>query len=269
MNLHISQITEYYARAPIVFVDMFMNTMPKGSKDSGRFTAPNLAGLIIPLKGSAIFSLNGTPYTMSVDTIVHAGPSMKIDIEVLSDEEWQYAVIHYRISENQIDKYPIFNQHFSISTDGNRLLSDTTHELMKHYIIPNNLAKITCKGLFLRLIEIILESPKKVENENENLMAMAVRLLHEEYYKPITIQDLALQLGIERRRFAYLFERYTGLTPINYLTEIRIRRAKELLRSGISVAEVAEKVGYFDNFYFSRVFKKQIGMSPSEYKKIL
>jgi len=205
---------------------------------------------------------------MNTNTIVHAGPSMEIDIEVLHDEVWQYAVLHYQIAGNQKGMFPFFNQHFSISIDGNRMLSDMTHQLMKHYITPTNMARISCKGLFLKLIETILSSPSKIlENENENLMATAARFLHEEYFKPITIQDLALQLGIERRRFAYLFERYTGLTPIHYLTEIRIRRAKELLRSGNTVAEVAEKVGYIDNFYFSRVFKKKTGMSPTEFKK--
>ena len=265
----INQIKQYYAEAPVMFVDMFMNTMPQGSKDSERFTAPNVAGLIIPLKGSAIFSLNGTPYSMNTNTIVHAGPSMEIDIEVLHDEVWQYAVLHYQIAGNRKGMFPFFNQHFSISIDGNRMLSDMTHQLMKHYITPTNMARISCKGLFLKLLETILSSPSKIiENENENLMATAARFLHEEYFKPITIQDLALQLGIERRRFAYLFERDTGLTPIHYLTEIRIRRAKELLRSGNTVAEVAEKVGYIDNFYFSRVFKKQTGMSPTEFKKL-
>ncbi|WP_168193764.1 AraC family transcriptional regulator [Lysinibacillus sp. SGAir0095] len=268
MNLNINQITEYYARAPVMFVDMFMNSMPKGSKDSGRFTAPNLAGLIIPLKGSATFSLNGMPYFMSANTIVHAGPSMNIDIEVQSGDEWQYAVIHYQIAENHLGKYPYFNKHFSISVDTNGLLTELTHQLMKNYITPTNMAKLSCKGLFLQLVETILvSSSKKIDNVDQ--MDLAVRLIHEQYSRPITIQDLAMQLGIERRRFAYLFERYTGLTPIHYLTEIRIRRAKELLRSGITVAEVAEKVGYLDNFYFSRVFKKHTGLSPTMYKKLL
>lgn len=268
MNLHINQIIEYYAQAPVVFVDMFMHTMPKGGKDSGRNTAPNLAGIIIPLKGSATFSLNGMPYFMTADTIVHAGPSMEIDIEVQGDEVWQYAVIHYQLLEDHSDRYPYFNQHFSITINGNRLLLDLTHQLMKNYITPTNMARISCKRLFLKLVETILvSSSKKIENEDQ--MEVAVRYIHEQYSKPITIQDLAVQLGIERRRFAYLFERYTGLSPIQYLTEIRIRRAKELLRSGISVAEVAERVGYLDNFYFSRVFKKQTGMSPTEYKRIL
>jgi AraC-like DNA-binding protein len=57
-----------------------------------------------------------------------------------------------------------------------------------------------------------------------------------------------------------------GKSPIDYLTEYRINEACKLLRSGsLSIAEVAVSVGFFDQFYFSRVFKKSQGMPPSKY----
>ncbi|MEK9196754.1 helix-turn-helix transcriptional regulator [Ureibacillus sp. FSL E2-3493] len=265
MHYPIQFITEYYAQASIIFTDMFINSMPKGSRDRGRYTGANRAGIIIPLNGSAKFSLNGTPYYISAGTIVHAGPQMAIDIEVIGEDIWQYAVIHYQVLDDDVGKFPYFNQHFSLPIDDSVLLSDLTHQLMKNYIKPTNISQITCKQLFLKIVEAILLSSIK-KNDNGSLMDQAVRLLHDQYVEPITIQEIASQLGIERRRFAYLFERHTGLSPIQYLTEIRIRRAKVLLQSGYSVAEVAEKVGYVDHFYFSRVFKKQTGMSPSKFK---
>lgn len=265
MHYPIQLITEYYAQASVVFTDMFMNSMPKGSRDSGRYTGAKRAGIIIPLNGSAKFSLNSTPYYISAGMIVHAGPQMEIDIEVIGEEIWQYAVIHYQIQGDDISKFPYFNQHFSLTIDDSALLSELTHQLMQNYIKPTNISQITCKQLFLKLLETILISSTK-KSDNGNLMDKAVRLLHDQYVEPITIQEIASQLGIERRRFAYLFERHTGLSPIQYLTEIRIRRAKILLQSGYSVAEVSEKVGYIDHFYFSRVFKKQTGISPSKFK---
>jgi len=59
------------------------------------------------------------------------------------------------------------------------------------------------------------------------------------------------------------------MNPSKYITEYRIRRAKDLLEyGGIPVAEIAECVGYVDCFYFSRVFKKCTGLSPSAYRKL-
>lgn len=270
MKLQVNKATDYYAQASAMFVDIFMNTMPPASKDSGRFTAPHRAGIIIPLKGSAIFSLNGTPYRMNAKTIVHAGPSMNIEIEVLGEEAWEYAVVHYKLLKDETDKFPLFFKHFSITIEDNKELADFAHQLMMNYMTPTNLAKVTCKSLFLRIIETLLQSASKNSMDpGENLMEAVVRYFHENYAKPIMIQELAEELGVERRRFAYLFERYTGSSPNRYLTEIRMRRAKELLRIGYSVSEVAEKLGYIDYFYFSRVFKSHTGMSPTQFKKHL
>lgn len=266
MELTMNQIIDYYAHAPIMFVDMFMSKMEGGSSDSGRHTAPNMAGLIIPLGGSAKFSLDGTPYLMKTGTIVHAGPGMRIDIDVLHEEVWQYVVIHYCLLENDLGKFPYFHEHFIMTVQENNALSEIAHELMKNYITPTNLAKIKTRQLFFKLIETVLMSSAK-EVDNDDQMEKAVKFIHEHYEKSILIQNIANELGVERRRFAYLFERYTGLSPLNYLTEVRMRHAKELLRNGCSVMEAAEKVGYSDSFYFSRVFKKQTGLSPTQFKK--
>ena len=86
----------------------------------------------------------------------------------------------------------------------------------------------------------------------------------------LSVSKIAEEFGVERRRFAYLFEQHTGMNPSNYLTEYRIRRSKELLKYDDSpVAEIAECVGYVDCFYFSRVFKKCTGMSPTAYRRLM
>ena len=60
------------------------------------------------------------------------------------------------------------------------------------------------------------------------------------------------------------------MSPLNYLTEYRIRLSKELLRrEDYSIAKVAELVGFEDNLYFSRIFKKRTGYSPSAYREVV
>jgi AraC-like DNA-binding protein len=68
-------------------------------------------------------------------------------------------------------------------------------------------------------------------------------------------------------RFIHKFKDLTGMTPIEYLTQIRINEAKFLLsNSPLNVAEISSIVGYDDPLYFSRVFKKVTGISPKNYK---
>jgi YesN/AraC family two-component response regulator len=58
-----------------------------------------------------------------------------------------------------------------------------------------------------------------------------------------------------------------GVTPSEFLRDIRIAKAKELLLIDLPVSIVAESVGYLDQFYFSKLFKKETGVSPKDYKK--
>ena len=66
------------------------------------------------------------------------------------------------------------------------------------------------------------------------------------------------------------FKEYTGSTPAQYLLSLRISNAQTLLEStSYNITEIANIVGYDNPLYFSRIFKKQIGMSPSEFRKQL
>ena len=66
-----------------------------------------------------------------------------------------------------------------------------------------------------------------------------------------------------------LFQRSCGVTPLGYLTELRLNRAAQLLgcsdRSGLSVIDIARACGYRDALYFSRMFKRKFGVSPIHY----
>ena len=64
------------------------------------------------------------------------------------------------------------------------------------------------------------------------------------------------------------FKQYMGISPAQYILSLRIMNAQNLLERGVyNIREVAEVVGYENPLYFSRVFKKEVGMSPTEYRK--
>ena len=82
------------------------------------------------------------------------------------------------------------------------------------------------------------------------------------------IPDLAASIGVSETYFRRCFEKYMNISPLAYLTGIRIERACELLQSGFyTVAETAAQCGFHDVKYFSTVFQKKMGVSPSLYKK--
>jgi AraC-like DNA-binding protein len=88
----------------------------------------------------------------------------------------------------------------------------------------------------------------------------------EHYHEPLSIAQLADMAGLRPKYFGDLFKKTYGQSTMDYLTGLRISRAKQYLQdSDYLLREIAHKVGYSDEFYFSRKFKKEIGVPPSAF----
>jgi signal transduction histidine kinase/AraC-like DNA-binding protein/ABC-type sugar transport system substrate-binding protein len=100
------------------------------------------------------------------------------------------------------------------------------------------------------------------------LVKRAVAYLHQNYHKPLSRWEIANAIGVSENYLTHIFGRELGLSPWQYLNRYRIRQARELLRrTNDSVTAVALQVGFNDPAYFSRVFRKQVGVSPSTYRE--
>ncbi|MDF2723384.1 MAG: AraC family transcriptional regulator, partial [Paenibacillus sp.] len=94
------------------------------------------------------------------------------------------------------------------------------------------------------------------------------RYVESHYSESITIEQLARMAEISPKYYVSLFKKTYGKTAIDYLTEVRVNMAKQLmLQEGVRLKDVAYQVGYNDEFYFSRMFKKEVGVSPTVYLK--
>lgn len=88
--------------------------------------------------------------------------------------------------------------------------------------------------------------------------------------EPLRVSTLSAIAGISGSHFFALFKSVTGLTPIGYFNRLRMQRACALLHDpGLSIKEIASRLGYDDPFYFSRVFKLVTGMAPRNYSRMV
>jgi transcriptional regulator GlxA family with amidase domain len=116
------------------------------------------------------------------------------------------------------------------------------------------------------------ESISYFENDNinhpdETILQAQLWMLNNSA-KASTLKNIAEQFDMSPRNFSRRFKLAIGKTPIKYLHEMRLNNAKELLQSSnLSVAEIAYKVGYNDMSYFAKLFKKELYVSPKEYRK--
>ena len=108
---------------------------------------------------------------------------------------------------------------------------------------------------------------KKNEHEN-SLVQRAKEYINGNYKKDLSLDELSKELDISPYYFSKLFKEETGSNFVEYLTGLRMDRAKELLKDeSLSMKEICAAIGYSDPNYFSRIFKKNIGLTPTEYRE--
>ena len=91
----------------------------------------------------------------------------------------------------------------------------------------------------------------------------------ENYRAEINVEDYALSRGMSASNFYRVFKQISGSTPLQFILKLRLSNAQNLLEnSNLTIAEIASAVGYESPLYFSRLFHKHIGVSPSEYRNM-
>ena len=108
------------------------------------------------------------------------------------------------------------------------------------------------------------------EKEAVSIIEKAKSYIRDNYKKDISLDEVSREVDISPYYFSKLFKQETGGNFIEYLTEIRLRNARELLKdSRLSIKEICMESGYSDPNYFSRIFKKYEGVTPSEFRERL
>lgn len=132
---------------------------------------------------------------------------------------------------------------------GKKPLDGRTAALLRWFLLSRGASSETKSGLDPRVV----------------LMLRFHELVSAEMPAGVDLPRLAATLGVSPRRLAKETRLHSGLRPVELVRKIKIDKAKELLRSGLSATETADRTGFADLFYFSRVFRQVAGLSPTAY----
>jgi transcriptional regulator GlxA family with amidase domain len=103
---------------------------------------------------------------------------------------------------------------------------------------------------------------------SDALIARSQRWLADHYREPAPVAAMAQVSGLALRSFSRRFQNATGMAPLAYVHTLRLEEAKQMLEASQgSIASIAEEVGYEDAGYFTRLFRRQVGISPAQYRR--
>ena len=121
----------------------------------------------------------------------------------------------------------------------------------------------------LALLHELLVRPEInwLPNQPPDSVHRAVRRIESEYARGLSVPDLARTAGLSERGFAKIFKQHQGVTPGRFLSQVRVRESAFLLvNTPLSVEQIAERAGFPNRHYFSRVFKRVTGDTPAHFR---
>jgi len=195
-------------------------------------------------------------------------------------------VYHYRQSDRSVSHYI----HFT-GVGCERLLSqlgigeirvfmmgrshsyeEISEKMVREYSMRSRFWECRCAGYLCELLSIIARKyalrETGVSRAGESRINAVCLRLYEDPIRPPSAAELAAECCLSESRFTHLFREVTGKSLTEFITGLRMERAKELLgASELSIAEIGETVGYEDANYFSRCFRNTVGCSPRDYRR--
>jgi AraC-type DNA-binding domain-containing proteins len=148
------------------------------------------------------------------------------------------------------------------------------HTLTQEWISPITFNKVIReRAYFMEILNLLFlwnSSKQSLNYDKIRKVDKVSQYILENYPHRIKLQELADHVQISQSYLQAVFKEITGNTPIEYLLNVRINKAKELIKEGYhNIREVSELVGFNDAFYFSKCFKKSEGVSPADYRSIV
>jgi len=274
--LNVNDHIALWNQAVVKVMDVRFVAMSKGERTDG-YRMP-AASFLFVAEGRGRFAFDGREQAVRKFRVLHCGKGTCLD--VLAEETLEFYWIFYKAGlpspERRdwlrlMERNDPFASRYALDPADPRAVLDLFGKIARYWETEPE-SRLYVKSLFYELLHELLKRPDVADagagdGPGDDPAGRAVRYIRERYGEPITLESLAEALGCHPRRLLRTFKSARGTSPIDYLIQVRMERAKELLRgSDLSLKKIAEKVGYSDSYYFSRMFKKIEGVSPTGFK---
>ena len=172
--------------------------------------------------------------------------------------------IYIKLFEKVIDKLFLFFNYIGLSTLNEAQFKS---DLLKRAMLAGNYSEYL-KILYNKIKELIEKNTAENNNDSTPIIRIVKKYIEENYKEDISLASAADKVKISAGYLSRLFKKEENINFIEYLTQFRVEKSKELLKDiDYNIIQIADEVGFGNSKHFSKIFKKNVGITPTEYRK--
>lgn len=301
-----SSMLDYNEHALMNCESVFADSIPykvyklEGSVSGEKYHSHEYMQIWYVDKGSVYHWIDGKPHHMLKGDIFVIPPYVVHKVTLGEQEDMrvigcEFAVEFINIQFNDFKKYrdvyefaylhPLLGNEGNIkpkvtlSPEAQIAVETIMYDMLEEYDSRDKYYDFIIKADLLKLLAIIAreykisrrttEEEQTIERYRDNILD-AIDYIDENYSQKLMLEDVCKVSAMSQSYFCYIFKSLTGKTFTKYLSDLRINKAMSLLtETNMSVSEICFAVGFNDVAYFCRIFKKDVGTSPGEYRRII
>ncbi|MCL6459603.1 MAG: AraC family transcriptional regulator [Gorillibacterium sp.] len=233
--------------------------------------------LIVITQGEGLLTLDSKTCRIRAQEIYCCTPGQTFGIMERAEAELEITLIHFdlfresRTSKGwlqQVKDEVLFDSSLGLGTDSAVKLILMCDNIFNHWHSGKALGRFRSQLDFQELLFTIAKNNTEALDDSYTMLQRTKTFMDEHYPEDLTLNQLAAMTGLSRNYFVDLFKKQYHISAMDYITQLRIDRAKQFMAGAeLRLRDIAHQVGYNDEFYFSRKFKKEVGVSPSLYMK--
>lgn len=209
-------------------------------------------------EGDALFIPPATPHTYGAD----------------GRAPWSIYWAHFtgRGAVQYLDALAVSVSSPILHTPKSGVIAEAFEEMLGY--VPHGYSEASLLGMSTALARLLgllrwhQRSPERLARHGEEKVLRSIDLMRRSLAQPMTVAELARHVSLSPSRYAHLFRRFVGTSPLAFFARLKMQQACHWLGTGDdAVGEIAERLGFQDPLYFSRAFRRIVGLSPRAYRQ--
>ncbi|QHW35247.1 AraC family transcriptional regulator [Paenibacillus rhizovicinus] len=224
------------------------------------------------VEGAAEYEIEGRKIETRRGDLIYHSPSQAHEVRTFPDEKYICISILFDFGDIPYPVEHMLGQDRYLGNFAGHAIEKMLTRLITHYHQPGAAHHAICQGLLMQIIGEISGWKREQENKTQGQQKIKTKMvlvrnyIADRFDRDIKHQELEELSGLSRNYIILKFRKAFGMTPFEYLTRVRIERAKELgIQTNMSISEIANRVGYADVHTFGRMFKQNMGTSFSQF----